>query len=58
MQKYEVIIVPDNPMVAIAYPPRIIVESLSLDQVNVWFKEAQEQGGYVGCHVHAVNKME
>ena len=57
MQKFEVIIVPDNPMLAMAYPPRLIVEAETDEQIKGWFKEAQEQGNFVGCHINGIKKV-
>jgi len=54
---FEVIIVPDNPMMAMAYPPRLIVEAENEEQVRAWFKEAQEQGQYSGCHLNSIKKV-
>lgn len=54
---YEAIIVPDNPMLPSPYPPVVLLESETLDQIKQWFKEAQEQGGYQGCHLHTVRPI-
>ena len=54
---FEVILVPDNPMVATAYPPRLIVEAEIEEQISQWFKEAQEQGQYQSCHLCSVKKL-
>jgi hypothetical protein len=55
---FEVIVVPDNPLMSMAYPPRVIVEAENEEQVKTWFKEAQEQGGqYPACHLLSVKKV-
>lgn len=54
---FEIIVVPDNPMMSMAYPPRVIVEAESEEQARAWFKEAQDAGQYPACHVHSVKKL-
>jgi hypothetical protein len=56
MSVFEVIVVPDNPLMPSAYPPRVLLEADKEEQVAAWFKEAQEAGQYAGCHVHSAKK--
>lgn len=55
---FEAIVVPDNPLLPMAYPPRVLLEAQESAQVDVWFKEAQEQGQYAGCHLLLVRQVE
>ena len=58
MKRFEVVIVPDNPMMPSTYPPRLVVEAEGEEQVRAWFKEAKEQGGqYAGCHILLVGVL-
>lgn len=58
MSMFELIVVPVNPLVPSAYPPRVILEAEKEEQVKEWFKDAQEQQGqYVGCVINSIRKM-
>lgn len=57
MKRYELVVVPDNPLMPMAYPPRVILEAETVEQVSAWFKEAQDQGQYAGCRVLSVKEM-
>ena len=63
MKLFEAVMVPDNPLMSMAYPPRVLLE-VSEDnqidgilQVKAWFKEAQEQGQYAGCSLLSVRPI-
>lgn len=57
MKRFEIIMVPDNPLMPSTYPPRVIVDGENEEQVLVWIKEAKEQGQYVGHHLYAVSEL-
>lgn len=57
MNKYELIVVPDNPLMPSAYPPKAIIEAENEAKITEWFKEAQDAGQYAGCHIHSVKKV-
>lgn len=57
MSVFELIVVPDNPLLPSAYPPRVLLEAEKEEQVRQWFKEAQDAGQYGGCVVNAIRKM-
>ena len=58
MKTFEAIVVPENPMMPSAYPPRVLLEGETEESVREWFKEAKEQGGqYVGCRLLSVREV-